>query len=536
MIISIDQNCHSLWDVVPKLHALTRRGRRVRQFIEDLDMAFASVGSAVRGAELRLARERFFRGGAQDWGAALFYSEFLGRLPVDIRQWEPLTGMTTKALAARLGRSVDQLYDEFSPGDNWQLIGPSYVGDREHHRLIGDLAVAEARPFLLEIMQKARADVLRAFPAESCRRRATEWFDREQRRLEALLSECADGKLVDLYDRWLKAYLPGESVTVATASSLFATGSAAAATDFLDLFLQQYERAAAAYNEAIAETHSPLRPLKTSAGELPFFATMTRSGRAVRTGVFLDGEGVRVSGRGYRLASGRRLPVDELAAAGVRCLVGKAIVLVIQIRSGPRGGPLALPYRGSLYMPTAHRLADKLSQAGLLTEKLPPVVRVRFGLLDRLKSLDAPVRLPEHLVPAFGREEIPARELAANWASLSREAAERLEALREETGRRRWQKRNFPQLLESIEQLDGHRRQLARTDPKSQEIRLIGKRQKTLQVDLLERTVRQIHRDTQIREIDYWDSRGALMPWAVALGGEKFYDNLIAEAKGTTNG
>ena len=108
-MFSIDQNCHSLWDALPKLQAVARSGGTVRHFIEDIDVAFTAVGSSpVDSAghgdgSLRLAMERYYGSGGADWGAALFYSEFLGRLPVDVRQWDSLTGLTTAALARRLG-------------------------------------------------------------------------------------------------------------------------------------------------------------------------------------------------------------------------------------------------------------------------------------------------------------------------------------------------------------------------------------------------------------------------------------------------
>ena len=68
MMFTIDQNCHTLWDVVPKLHALIGRGVKVHHFIEDIDVAFASPGVAVGDQELRLAKERFYRSGGADWG------------------------------------------------------------------------------------------------------------------------------------------------------------------------------------------------------------------------------------------------------------------------------------------------------------------------------------------------------------------------------------------------------------------------------------------------------------------------------------
>jgi len=93
-MLSIDQNCHSLWDVIPKLQALAGRGLRVRHFIEDVDVAFTALGVGLENRGLRLAKERFYRSGGQDWGAALFYSQFLGRLPVEIRDWEAVSGTT----------------------------------------------------------------------------------------------------------------------------------------------------------------------------------------------------------------------------------------------------------------------------------------------------------------------------------------------------------------------------------------------------------------------------------------------------------
>ena len=80
-MFSIDQNCHSLWDVLPKLQALAGGGRCVCHFVEDVDMAYTAIGAAGAAGAPHLARERYYRDGGADWGAAVFYSEFLSRLP-----------------------------------------------------------------------------------------------------------------------------------------------------------------------------------------------------------------------------------------------------------------------------------------------------------------------------------------------------------------------------------------------------------------------------------------------------------------------
>ena len=530
-MFSIDQNCHSLWDVLPKLHVLARRGQWVRHFIEDIDSAFTSLGSRGDADDLRLARERFHRSGGADWGAAMFYTEFLGRVPVEIRDWEPLTGLKTNVLARQLGRSVDDLYDEFSPGDNWQLIGSSFVGDRDHHRVVGDLTVRETAGFLRELMEKARADMLRAFPSAPSRQRLWEWFRREEALVARLLGELADAPLVQLYDCWMRHHL-GESVATSLTSRLFSCEKMLAAADWLpNLILADYQRTASLYNEAIAETHSPLRPLNTKDGELPFFATLEHAGHLVRTAVFVREGKLYVGERSFTTAPGRMWPWKALAEAGVRCVAGKAILLVSQIRLTLGGEPLAVPYRGSLYLPTAHLLARKLHEARLPLMDFHPVIRVRLRLLDRLRSLETPIRLPQHLAEAFGEAEIPARRLGENHADLAAEARRRLDAFRDGENRRRWQEESFPKAVAEIDALDARRRKLAAADPKAPELREVWKRIRQLQGDLLDRTVRQIDRDTQVAELDYYDSRGAILPWCVALGGEAFYHEVIEQAE-----
>ncbi|HUT60384.1 MAG TPA: hypothetical protein VNA25_21275 [Phycisphaerae bacterium] len=528
-MLSIDQNCHSLWDALPKLQALAGRRLHVRHLLEDIDVAFTQVGASV-GSPLRLARERYYRGGAADWGAAMFYHQFLGRLPVDVHDWEPYTGLTTKALANQLGVSVDDLYDEFSPSDNWQLIGPSYVGDREHHRLIGDLSVAETGEFLRELLSKARQDMTSVFPDEPSRKRLAEWLDREEAQVQQWLADHAARQLVDLYRRWLGEHL-GAAVEIDSTSRFFALGADADREALLEIFLRDYDLAAGLYNQALAEGSPTLHPLRTADGELPFFAALRRDGHLVRTGVFRSGDALRIGRNAFALAPDRRLPGDALRQAGVIALAGKAVLLTIQARVGAGSGPLVLPHRGSYYMPATHLLARKLQQAGLLGGDLHPVMRIRFRLLDRIRSLSTTIRPPPHLARALGRDELPAGKLGECWADLAREATSRLEAIADPAGRQAWQRRNMPRLFDQIDELDRRRRQLAAKNPKAPDIRDLWKRTKPLQTELLRRTVQRIADDWQLRDVDYWDSRGALLPVCIALGGREFYDSLLAQAE-----
>lgn len=525
-MISIDQNSHSLWDALPKVQAMARRGNHVEHFIEDVDVAFTSMGAHLQQSPLRLERERFYRSGGADWGAALFYSEFLGRLSVEIRHWEPYTGMKTAVLAKHLGRSVDDLYDEYSPSDNWQLVGPSYVGDHDHHRTIEDLTTAEVAPFLRQILDKARDNCLEAFPADQSRRRTGEWFAAEHARL----ADAMEGspRLVDVYHKWMGGYLAGQDVRLSLTSELFGPDQPRQA--LLEIFTRNYDQAAGLYNQAVESCEVGLRPLRTADGELPFFAVYRHEGHLVRSLAYLDGQSLRVGQNTFPLADGR-LPREALAAAGVIGLTGKAILLVLQVRMGEAGRPLALPYRGSVYMAAANTLERLLRQHGLLTETVKPIIRVRLSLLDRLRDVDTVIALPPHLRRYFGRTQIAARELGENWRDIASQASRRLEHFKDETFRLRWQEESFADLADEIAQLDHQRRELARIDPKGSAIRQIWNDIKLRRLTMFDGLLHQIASDWQCRDLDYWDSRGAILPWCVALGGEEFYRRVLDQAE-----
>jgi len=530
-MLSIDQNSHSLWDALPKLQAMVRAGRPVSHYVEDVDVAFTAVGANDENHPLRLERERFYPSGGADWGAAMFYTCFLGRQPVDVRQWEPLTGLKTAALARRLGLTLEELYARYSPSDNYQLIGPSYAGGGLYHRTIADLRLDQTLEFLHQLMDLARRDMLERFPQEDSRRRVNDWFDREGRQVAQLVGRCASGRLVELYRLWLGQYL-GDDVPIALASQLLAPRTDGPAQRLLGLFVRDYGQLANLYNQAIQAADVGLRPLNTGQGELPFFAVLRREGRQVRTGLFFQDGQVRIGDEAFSIRGDGSLDVAALERAGVSALAGKAVLLVVQVRLGPTGQPLVLPYHGSPYMGAAHHFVRLLRRRNLLAEgELAPVIRVRFGLLERLRELDTIIRLPPHLAAAMGREEVPARILGEAAADLQSQAARRLESLRSPRGRADWQQQAQPPLLDEIAALDTRRRELARRDPKSVAIRQVGREMKTLQVHLLSALVEQIDRDWQLARLDYYDSRGALLPWCVGLGGMEFYERVIASAR-----
>ncbi len=534
-MFSIDQNSNSLWDTLPKLQVMERSARTVVHFVEDLDVAFTSLGAGVDDRAtsdppgLRIARERFYPSGGQDWGATLFYSDFLGRLPVEPRTWEPQLGMKISAVARQLGRDLEDLYAEYSVGDNWMLIGSSYVGDRLHHRVMGDLSVKETAPYLRGILRRAEKDCLEKFPREDSQQRTREWFAAETQRVDRLIESHRDETLVHLYRRWLGQYL-GEGVRLDVTSSLFALAADRPKTALLDVFLRDYATAAGLYNRAVAETDVGLHKLQVNRGELPFYAVLPHCGRLVRTELSLQDAQLVIADKSFAIRRGR-LPVEALLRAGVRCVVGKAVALALEVRFRSAGEVMVLPYRGSLYIPAAHRFAALLSENNLLPGPLAPIVRVRFALLDHLRSLETTIRLPDHLVGYFGSTEIPARRLGEDYSAIAAEAADRLEGFKDPARRDQWLSETFPKQVQCIRSLNQQKRQLAAENPKDPRVREIWKRIRTIENRLLAAVLHQIAADYQTSRIDFYDSRGAILPWCLALGGESFYNEVIAKAR-----
>lgn len=528
-MISIDQNSHSLWDTLPKLQALTSAGREVCHYLEDIDVACTALGADIDSPNLRIEQERFHASGGQDWGAAAFYNDFLGRLPVEIRQWEAPLGMKIAALARQLDQPLEDLYKRYATSDNWMLIGSSYIHDREHHRLIGDLSVEEVAPFVRQILTRAKDDCLARFPQDDSQARTREWFAAETQRVDTLLEGLVGRTLPDLYRAWLGEYLD-PTVRQDMTSQLFSFGADAPPDAMVELFLRDYDTTAGLYNQAVTETNVGVHPLDTEAGELPFFAFLRYQGRRVRCELrFVDGT-LHMAGREFAVSNGN-LPVDALRSAGVEGVAGKALVLAIQARLRPNGGTLALPHWGSMYMPASHRFAALLAERGWLPGALAPVVRVRFRFLDRLRSLETTIRLPRHLVRVWDRREIPARQLGEHWADLANEAKQRLADFADAAKRSAWQNTNLPRQTQTLAKLNRKKRQIAAENPKDPRIRALWKRIKAMQNLILTHTLDRIALDWQLTQLEFYDSRGALLPWCVALGGKAFYEDLIQNAE-----
>ena len=125
-----------------------------------------------------------------------------------------------------------------------------------------------------------------------------------------------------------------------------------------------------------------------------------------------------------------------------------------------------------------------------------------------------------------------ADRFAAAWRDVAGQARQRLDGFRTDAGRQFWQRGQCADLAGRIATIDARRRELAQAPATPHEqMRAISRQVKDLRAELLDRTLRQIAVDHQCSELDYWDSRGAIMPWSIALGGEEFYNHVISSAR-----
>lgn len=526
--ISIDQNSNPLWDVVPKLQALAQNGHHGIHCIEDVDVAFTRRGADADDHTMQIAPERFYRGGVTDWGATLFYSDFLGRTPADPRQLEQLVGLSLKSLGKRLDTDVDGIYERFGDSDNHQLVGPSYLQDRNRHRTIGDLTIAEITPHLNTMLNHAENDILTRFPSVNAKSRTAEWFAKQRAFIQHTSEQLGQhAPLTALYNQWLRIFIPNKNVQTDLTSRLFEPRPENANLAIFDTCIRNHHDFCDAYNAAIDATGEHLTKLKPERGDLPFFAVWNVDNRTFRTECRLDGNRLVTPIATTTIDQNPTRNLARLREHGLRALVGKALVLVLQVRMKPQGAPLALPENGSLYMPTAHRLECELRKRGLLKTELHPVLRVKLGFLDRLAHSGETLTLPEWMQRRTGHSEMTAKKFAEYWRDGQRQAREELEKASHEQGRNTLENILFPNLSKLIEELENKRRQMAQNPETRHRASELWEQIKPLETERMQQFCLRMMDNIHMTNLEYWNSRGATLPWAIAAGGQKWYETEV---------
>ena len=529
MNISIDQNSNSLWDTIPKLHALIAQNLPIIHYVEDIDVAFTRVGSKKQSDNRpSLTPEQYYRNGNLDWGASLFYMSFLGRCPVNLRDLEKYTGKSTAAMARALDLTEDLLYSTYAVGDNQQLTGPSYLEPtHKAHRLLGDITRAEFEAPLQELLIHAETDLLNSFPEPEVQHRIKTWFNTESKLVDQLLDNNNYTSLGDLYQDWMNHHLPNNPSK--KTSELLSSQSKAGEITFklLQKITARYHLFVELYNTSIEETNLELTPINLKSGDLPFFAIYNHDGHLVRSPLRLNEESIEAGFMNWKVSeSYQTFSSNE----NMTCLTGKALLLVILVRLRGIDNDLVLPYNGSLYTPAANKLVEKLIAHEFIDRPARSIKRVKLNFIHNWHGLDTTIKLPKYLQRTFG-QQITADEFSRIFEEKMEAASAELTMCLDKASRKTWSEQQFPALFQKITELEELRKNYGQDPEKRHLCHQLWSELKPLQKQLNKQIFEQIIENNHICNLDYWNSRGALLPWSVALGGEDFYQNLVQQAE-----
>lgn len=511
-MISIDQNSNSLWDTLPKLQALEKAGIDFTHCVEDIDVAFTRVGA--HSNQLQLTLEQYYPNGNLDWGASLFYMNFLGRCPLNLNNLVKYTGESPAHTAKKLHMTLDELYAKYSVADNWQLTAPSYIdSSKQAHRLLGDLSTSETISFIHELFDKAGSDLLKVFPEAEPQKRIKHWFNKERELVDELAE--TNETLAELYQSWLQSYFTKNCIIKTSQHKSLSYQS----VQMLKKIAGNYSLFIKIYNESIEESGVELSKIDTGTGDLPFFAIYEKEGHLVRSSIRFE------SGK---LSAGKlKFPIDEFGSH-VKEVSGKALLLVIIARLNETGNPLALPLNGSLYTPAAILLAEKMKKNGFIKENLYPIKRLRFNFLKSMEKSSTLINLPEYLHRFFPKV-IKADKFAKQLPEVIKSCKKTLKDLENDPERifQSW----YPELFQQISLLKSLKNQYGRNPEKRHLCGEIWKEVKELEKEFHQNCYQHLIDSIHTSEIGYWDSRGALLPWSIALGGAPFYNELISNAE-----
>lgn len=141
------------------------------------------------------------------------------------------------------------------------------------------------------------------------------------------------------------------------------------------------------------------------------------------------------------------------------------------------------------------------------------------------------MRPPAYLRQALGIEEAPAAQVGAALEAAMAEARCTLEALRDPGRREALVRQRFAAWSAERTELDAERRRLAADPQRRPEATAIWQRLKDLDRRLAEAQAEWVLQLLRLLDVAYYDSRGALLPWCLALEGETLYRRMLAQAE-----
>lgn len=356
--------------------------------------------------------------------------------------------LTPWALLAEHGIRIERLASEKTRQafvgkytGTWGWRGVVFDGRRAP--VAGEVKVSSILPRLRELLEWATAGTAASIAGTGQAARCGRELVMELESSAAGLG--ADGRLSELYLQLLQKYwsrwMGGCAIRAefCTAMELFRFNRATAMRPrfrILDHFLNPDSRDAArrAYNDAVRD--SKIHGLdQFSDVALPFDVVLMREGRPACRGTICVAENeVAILAPCSTVLHTEKPPRSAVELADLverhlgpnAVIVGKALALVPMILSE---WVWVLHRYGSEYVPLAMKMVKCMRAAGVDME-LHPILRVEHDAWSALGDCGVTLRLPGHLCRAFGAKRIEARAFAARWRDVVSQQERLLERLK----------------------------------------------------------------------------------------------------------
>lgn len=321
--------------------------------------------------------------------------------------------------------------DEMTEAWGWR--GLVYTGSRD--LIVNRLSLREVGDGVLEMLTWGIDNALQQIQSGCCQDEARlvgemvlDWC-REYR--EANPDKC----LTDLFQHCLPrlytlllGHAPENTFVTSTTGLLQLTPSTASLPRFrfVNLFLDPETReiALAAYNQAVSGSEMYTLD-KFGSGALPFDVILPDRGRGT---LRVTPRVVFIETR-QPVAIGLNKPIESIndlaevlhSKLGEDVtLVGKAVSLVSMLA---QEFIFVFSEEGSMYVKRTRSMNDYLQRHGVKLD-MRPLLRMRYHTWDALVVGKSTLRLPDHLVSAFGRQSITTQEFGESWQQVVQEQRE----------------------------------------------------------------------------------------------------------------
>ncbi|GEM_PF-4512008 len=369
------------WDAVLKIAAAENHGIKVHHFIHSADTFSRSPAPPKKPAIEKKSYN--LDGNLSCWMSTLNSAEFLGLCPISPKK------LTQHVNLSRISQfenmKLDKTAQKWSDSDWYGVVLPR--NDRcAHYVTLGE--VREGYNTLKRSMKRSLSRALKDNP-KGFKKEAEKRFEE----VWSLFTEDPDSSapLTDAY----KKYMSREtSSAVEDSVSLLENADQL----MISLWIEEYEKMASLYNEAVKEKGFPAFAVNTKKEEVPYFVLQ---------------EGVRLTATRKEIASSDNV------------VIPKAVVFFSELRTR---GPVVLPENGSFYFSASLKMEELLQEEMRSHLHFHPIVQVHFNALDKLKDVEGEFTVPHYLQYFLGKKS-SFRFLGNYWRDIVKEAEHNISRL-----------------------------------------------------------------------------------------------------------